>query len=221
MTVYLENSSRFEWVVGGAPRGPDNVFDVDLGNHELAAIVPTRGAIIPEWLLVIPRSRCLSVAELSSSARRGLLSLASTVADEISSVGKKAIIFEHGPAQTHSLTGCGVDQAHLHAVGTGHEFIDWVLEGSDLRWTEVSPSDPWNARSTGLDYLLMMAGSRAWLAQPELPLSQFFRRKVAAYVGRTDEWDYRLNPHVANAARTTELFERPLKWRGAVRHIAA
>jgi len=52
----------------------------------------------------------------------------------------------------------------------------------------------------------MAAGQRAWVAPIQLPTSQFLRRKVAKFLHRPGDWDYRQHPNVENAKRTAELF---------------
>ena len=49
---------RFDWVVDGQTKGADRQIDVDLGGFADAAIVPSLGALIPEWLLIVPRQPC-------------------------------------------------------------------------------------------------------------------------------------------------------------------
>lgn len=53
-------AARFAWVADGHRTGPDPVFDQDLANSDYAAVIPTKGALIPEWLLVVPRIKAVS-----------------------------------------------------------------------------------------------------------------------------------------------------------------
>jgi hypothetical protein len=56
--------SRFAWILRGATSGPDEAFDEDLACYPEAAVIPTRGAFVPTWLLVVPRTPCLSLARI-------------------------------------------------------------------------------------------------------------------------------------------------------------
>ena len=200
---------RFAWVTAGHRAGPDRIFDCDLGNAEHAAVVPTVGAIIPEWLLVVPRVEALSAAELPVRSRHDVLRVAHQVAGRVREVAGASVVFEHGAGRAGSLGGCGVDQAHLHVVGLGGDFVQSVLGGgsASLTWTPADPQDPWSAIPKGADYLLIMQDGRAWTALTQDPVSQFMRRRIASFVGFPGEWDYRRYPHADNAERTKSIFQ--------------
>lgn len=185
------------------------MFDVDIGTYNFAAVIPTRGALLPEWLMLVPRVQCLAVRELEVSARRLLMEYANEVSGWITAAAGHAIVFEHGAGHVGSTVGCGVDQAHLHVAGIAEGFTDWVIDNSDgVVWHQVNPCDPWRDMDSGSDYLVLIDGPRAWKALPHVPTSQFLRRKIAAFLGRPEEWDYRRHPNVENAKRTTAIFGR-------------
>jgi hypothetical protein len=179
---------------------------VDLSPAAPMAIVPTLGALIPEWLLIIPRLRCSAVTELSKVQRNQVLrhlSLSST----LFSNSCRGVYFEHGSVQFGSASACGVDQAHVHSVGVSSAFATWVVHShSQLDWREVDPTDPWRDIDGQIDYLLISDHVSAWVAEPLIPTSQYFRRRLASYLGREAEWDYRRFPFKNNARRTIIRF---------------
>ena len=198
---------RFDWVVDGQIKGADRQIDVDLGGFADAAIVPSLGALIPEWLLIVPRQPCFSVAALPKVARRQLMNRTGAVVAAIQRLSGGAVVFEHGAGRFGSLNGCGVDQAHIHVVGLQPGFADYALRNSaDLNWQNVDGADPWADLTAGTDYLLVMERDKTFAATLERPTSQFMRRMVADFLGCADQWDYRQHPNENNAQRTIQLF---------------
>src|SRR4029078_13008643 len=115
-----------------------------------------------------------------------------------------------GPRSSASLTGCGVDQGHLHVVGLGDTFANYVLATTRFVWREAPTEDPWQQLNLRSDYLLLSNDVTTWTTKFSQPMSQFFRRKVASFLGRPAEWDYRTCPHHGNAAMTAALFNNRL-----------
>jgi len=203
------SANRFAWVVAGERSGPDPVFDIDIGSYDFAAVIPTRGALLPEWLMLVPRIPCLAIRELDAPARRLLIEYAHEVSEWVAAAANHAVIFEHGAERVGSAVGCGVDQAHLHVVGIDGGFADWVVRNSEgVIWDEANARDPWGGIGSASDYMVLIDGLRAWKALIHIPTSQFLRRKVATFLGRPEEWDYRRHPNVENAKRTTAIFRR-------------
>ncbi len=201
-------SRRFDWVTSGQRVGGDAPFDVDVGDFEPAAVVPTKGALVPEWLLIVPRLKALSVADLSAHERRKVLACAREVSEQIAKVADDVVLFEHGPRKQGAANGCGVDQAHIHVIGLDKRFLSFVFQttANDLRWELAAGADPWDGVPEQSDYIVLMRGELAWRALTPEPTSQFMRRRIASFVGTPGEWDYRRYPHAANAERTKSLF---------------
>ena len=199
--------SRFAWILQGASRGADSLFDDDLADFAEAAIIPTRGALVAEWLLVVPRKPVLSIAELGQSDRARLLAIASNVAAQVSVQAGAFVMFEHGPGQRGSAMGCGVDQAHLHIVGGAPDLLDRLVKAAvGAAWSDTDHDDPWQAMPSDSDYLMIRDRDRAVRANVTSPTSQYLRRALAVVLGREQEWDYRSYPHERNAHRTKEMF---------------
>lgn len=208
--------ARFAWILDGMSRGPDDVFDEDLGHFTEAAVIPTRGAVVPEWLLVVPRAPCLSVAEVDFTARVRLLAVADKVSAGMSAQAGAFVMFEHGPGHPRTAAGCGVDQAHLHVVGGASDLLDRLSKlVGEAEWSAVDHADPWSTVPPGSDYLMIRDKDRAFRALVGSPISQRLRRAVADALGRGQEWDYRLYPNSSNARQTKEIF------RGAFAHATA
>jgi len=203
----LAPAARFAWILQGDSRGPDDTFDEDLADFADAAVIPTRGALVSEWLLIVPRKPCLSIAELSAPDRARLIAISDTLSARVSTLVGSSVTFEHGPGRRGSVVGCGVDQAHLHVVGGRAEMFDRLIEAvDDEAWSVADHADPWRSIAVGADYLMVRDHERAVRALTDGTTSQRLRRAIALMLGREKEWDYRSHPHEANARRTKEIF---------------
>lgn len=204
---HLALKTRFDWILRGAPQGPDEIFDEDLACYTEAAVIPTRGALVVGWVLIVPRTPCLSIAELKQPDRVRLLAIADEVSARISAHVGTSVIFEHGPKRAGTVVGCGVDQAHLHVVGGAPDLLDNLVEQVDeVEWSGVEYADPWATVPLDSDYLMIRNCDQAVRAFVDNPVSQRLRRALAEVVGRGDEWDYRSHPNASNARRTKEMF---------------
>jgi ATP adenylyltransferase len=194
---------RFGWVVRGERRGPNPLCDVDLGDDQDAAVVPTLGALVENWVLVIPRRPTISFARVAVASRKKCHELIVGVSERVCLPQKHVYYFEHGPAQVGTVTGCGVDQAHVHVVPLAFDLINAATGcGSKIRWRKADVVDPWRDLAGDRDYYVISNFSEAYVGEPEEKQSQFFRRVIARAIGRPDEWDFRPNPFYENVAVT-------------------
>jgi hypothetical protein len=125
-------------------------------------------------------------------------------------------LFEHGARKVGSVTGCGVDQAHVHLANLEGDFVQSVLSRDlNARWIQVDASDPWNGIGPDREYHLVSDFRRAFVSFSISGKSQYFRRVFAEELYRPTEWDYRLFPNEQNAQTTVRLLDAR-KWRRSV-----
>ncbi len=196
--------SKFEWVVNG-DQGPNPACDRPVLQTDLGLVIPSVGSLVPGWLLVVPKQKVFSYAELPQEKRLPLFSLAKEAADKVSEWGSP-IFLEHGSTAPNSLTGCGVDQAHLHVVPTDIDLLSTVLRDSSVKWERGNSSDPWSSIPTGKEYYLISVQGVSFVGYPSVPVSQYFRKHLANAIGTPDEWDYKGWPNYGNVSRTVEQF---------------
>lgn len=191
---------RFRWLIESA--APKTLpWDIDLTPAEAFATVPSRGAIVEDWLLTLPRQKVINIASLGTEQRKKLLVQAAGTA--IKKPDNKVFFFEHGPTQDHSLSGCGVDYAHLHSVPLAFNLIDMLP--NNVTWRRVSSIDPWENLGS-LDYLVIGTGD-TWLAcEPNFPESQFFRKLIANKTTSGYGWDHNKEFWSENVKRTVTHF---------------
>ena len=205
----LAKSRRFAWVANGALQGPNPLCDVAVLNSSEAVVIPTVGAIVPNWVLVIPRRPVLSLSTLSHEQRSGVVQLGEHAASIMGSLDD-AVFFEHGPLTSNSPIGCGVDQAHLHVINSDMDFVTSALNDEDVAWRSASSVDAWQALC-GSEYYFLRARAGTFVGTPRVRISQFFRRHIAQAAGVPEQWDYRRWPQYNNVRRTYERFDGRLR----------
>ncbi len=207
-TADIRPLQRFDWVLKGLPRGPRHSFDRDLFAYDELAVSPTVGAITAAWLLLIPRIAACCMADLPGGKRRRAIAIADEVKDAMNVFPGKTVLFEHGARMVGSITGCGVDQAHVHLVNIENDFIQAVLSTDpNALWTKVDAVDPWKSIEKGREYYLVSDFHQAFVSYSVTGKSQYFRRIVAREFSKPAEWDYRLFTNEQNARTTAKLID--------------
>jgi diadenosine tetraphosphate (Ap4A) HIT family hydrolase len=171
---------------------------------------PSVGALIPGWLLIVPRRHTLTLAEMSDAELDELAMLRSQVRASLDPLGP-VVCFEHGPCASGQEVGCGVDHAHLHLVPTEAE----ILAGAQrlfapLSWRSIdSLAKGREALDTDESYLYVQdQKGREWLAShAEIP-SQLIRKVIASHLGRPKDYNWRTHPEEPNVKKTVDIFSR-------------
>jgi len=198
------NTGRFANILSGANGLPlwDSVL-LDLGE---VVVAPTLGSIIPDWVLAIPKSRSENIAQWCGENRDAPLKIVAEIAQRFCVRRQGLIWFEHGPATRGSVTGCGVDHAHLHILlrppfsFSSFKRVSKLM--SSLHWEEGN-GNPYDRIERGASYLVAGCDGQSILARSvEAAGSQFFRRVIAHLVNRVHLWDYSKHAHHENVAMT-------------------
>jgi ATP adenylyltransferase len=174
-------------------------------------VAPTLGAIVPNWLLLIPRDPALNFRVWSDLHVRRPAQLLREVRSHLGLRAEEIIWFEHGPCSTGTSIGCGLDHAHIHIlIRPGFSFSSFKEKArslSNLDWTSGERDDPYRTLADERSYLVAGSGDATITAQGvEATGSQFFRRVVSALVQVDDAWDYRQYPHPHHISRTVQTF---------------
>lgn len=173
-------------------------------------VVPSLGALVPGWVLVIPRRPMVSLREMTRNEREELVSLIASTQTEMSVFGSPVYAFEHGSGRHGSQTGCGLDHAHLHLVPLVFDLVELATSQADeITWKHV-PHLPMVELPTAGEYVTVWKAENGAGAIGTLhkPVSQWMRRVIAHELGAEAQWDYRTNPQTANI-RTTVNALRP------------
>lgn len=183
-------------------------WDTVLAASPNFVVIPTLGALVEGWLLIVPRRHYLCVGAFPGSLLQELKELLKAQVSTISSLYQNPTIFEHGPAQEGSISGCGVSHAHLHLVPLPFSLKDLIenqhpalaAQSKPVSGVEGVPSLFFKNKK---DYLFLSEPDRqAVIYFPRTSESQFFRRLIATKIGRTEEYDYTSFPFTGNVMRT-------------------
>lgn len=162
------------------------------------------GAVIPGYVLLLPRRHVRSVGELNASEMLHIFDEAWKMADRITKVfGGSVIVVEHGSSgHEHGPSGACIDHAHMHLfpLDAGTDPALFNLPGS--RPVEGLSELSILARTGKNYYYCASSCAKGYLAAEPRPVSQQARRIWAQAVGRRDEWDWALFPFFANAEMT-------------------
>jgi ATP adenylyltransferase len=175
-------------------------FDQPLFQSQHFLCVPSLGSMVPGWVLITPRRQVLNMSQLADVERHDLASFFPMVRRAIENQFGEISAFEHGAWNFGSLTGCGVDQAHLHIVPISFATLAGAV--SDLQWEQAEVALPCDIGVAQIEYLWMAGSKSAWISYPPEPTSQFFRRALSTLLNRSWQWDYRLHPFHDNIAAT-------------------
>ena len=205
----MTQGTRFGWITDGSVSPTGAEWDQELLRTERFVALPSVGALVPGWTLVVPRRPLLSLAESSTDERTELATIVDSIALALRRQDGEVFCFEHGSRMTGSLTGCGVDQAHLHVVPLPFDLIEVALRHGDgaIEWSRPKRSTtPLELLPDG-DYVAIWRNSdRMTLIGRVLhPTSQWVRRVIAAELGIASEWDYRMFPQANNVAGTRAM----------------
>lgn len=190
---------RFQWIAGieGGASRPD--FDRPTMATPSFVVLPTLGSLVPGWLLVVPRRPIENLAMLTPSEKMELEALKANLKVRLSAFPGVPYFFEHGGV-SGSVISCGVDQAHMHAVPLPFDLIKSVQGEKEIEWQHASLGD------SSMEYLWVSDGLNTELVGTlRQPTSQWFRKHIAAQLGRSSEWDYRTFPHFDNMVTTSNV----------------
>lgn len=186
-------------------------WDTVLAETSGFVVVPTKGALVPGWLLVVSKQHRLCAGEQTPTEQAEALAGVSLARELVERAYGPATVFEHGPASAGTAVGCGIDHLHFHVVP-----LPFSLEKAS---TDLRPSLMWrDAHSPAVtaelyrerrSYLLLQEPIGGWRVAHAPQVRQFFRQAIAARLGSADMFDYREHPHAANAIDTVTRITSP------------
>jgi diadenosine tetraphosphate (Ap4A) HIT family hydrolase len=167
----------------------------------VGAVIPALGAFVPGYVLVFPE---LHVRSRLAVPRYELTAFEDLVTRAVSAVRRvfgELTVFEHGSCDRADVrrSAC-MDHAHVHLMPGSYDLSRHVPSWSG------STSDVSNLRAVPdrIGYLYLQEPDSAPRFGEDPGVSQFFRRKVATYLGVDDEWDYLLYPRLGHVRQTIE-----------------
>jgi diadenosine tetraphosphate (Ap4A) HIT family hydrolase len=204
MGSQLQNCVFCERILQGRS---DVVCDQALAENDEYVVVPTKGSLVPGWLLVVAKVHVLCAGASPSSSPGGLQEILTTARRLIEPRFGPVTLFEHGPVTDGTALGCGVDHLHIHAAPLAFslraEFQRLFPESNWRRiagWQDLEP-----IHSEGVSYVAVQepGGPLEWCEAPP-SVRQPLRRAIAAAIGAEERFDYNVYPYDENVVRTIE-----------------
>lgn len=190
----------------GSVRAP---WNQPLLESENFLVVPSLGSLVEGWTLMLPKQHYLCFGALSSELDKEAEKLQSEVKRLLrSKFAEPLVVFEHGPSATKHGTGCGVDHAHRHIVPISCDLqaLSASLLPMGAEWVPAGQEACVAAYHSGLDYLfLKQEGKQSVLSVSADFGSQVFRKAIAIYLGKPDEFNWREYPRHETAFRTSAI----------------
>ncbi len=185
--------------------------DIDkpfMSNNEFVAVASI-GALVEGWTLIIPKIHRLSMKKIYTHA--GFAEIMNSVLSPLIHRYGPLVAFEHGANKEGSITACGTDHAHLHLVPSEESLLR-EMRKSGLQWIQCRASDV-ASKSGENEYLFYseLYNNEVWqnpigyIHVLEHPVSQFFRRLIAARKKMSELSDYKLFPHLDTARQTRKM----------------
>ena len=176
----------------------------DTGNFIIA---PSKGSLVPGWLMVIAKAHALCTGAIPPSHLQELEEALQAAKHMATSSFGEPTLFEHGPAFAGTPVGCGIDHQHIHVVpltfslkeATSHIF-------PEVKWEPLSGlSESSKLHESGTPYCFVQEPRRElFWCRPPYGVRQLFRRAIAEKLGIPDQFDYARFPQPSNAAATIQ-----------------
>jgi diadenosine tetraphosphate (Ap4A) HIT family hydrolase len=177
--------------------------DVDFWNKPIFesqnfVVLPSLGALVKGWLLLIPKAHYLCFGALPEDAVSELCAMKMRVRESLQRYGD-VYVFEHGPSRPNHAVGCSVDHAHLHFAPLGFDIVHamnpFLPEGTS--WSRAGLPECQAAFGRHCDYLYVEQPTGVgWIANHNGFGSQLFRHAIAAHLGTPELFNWRENPQL-------------------------
>jgi ATP adenylyltransferase len=200
-----------------------NVWNEPLFESEHFIVLPSLGALVEGWLLLVPKDHFICIGALPESVIAEMEGIKAVVTSFLTECYGDLSVFEHGPHVEKLQIGCGVDHAHLHFVPLTFDLANAVAPflPRDITWSSARYQECRNAFLRGEDYLYFeqpLGNGR--IAINTAFDGQIFRRGIAATLGRLDEYNWREHPQFSNITATIAKAKRYIRSRAARQYLA-
>jgi ATP adenylyltransferase len=179
-------------------------YDTVIEEHHGFVTMPSLGAIVPGWLLVVSREHHLCSAALDRASHKLLLESVENAKGLLSHAFSAPTVFEHGPASPGTPVGCGIDHLHMHLVPLPGSLAKQCTELYGTEWQTLQHADDLSAmHREGVSYLSVQEPGASWLwASPPDGVRQPLRRAIAHMMNVPSLFDYRKDFFEENIAFT-------------------
>ncbi len=181
------------------------VWDTVLDSDGTVEVVPSKGAIVSPWLLLIPSSHVPSSAMLSVAEKQSVARLIDDIRRKACIAGKHLVVFENGSPYFGSGVSCGIDHVHIHMVALDFNLARTLQERLPLMPASAPPWSIWS-EIPEKPYIYIDDGEEHIYLDASYSVSQYVRSVVAELAGRSGEFHYDLFPDEDNVIHTIDWF---------------
>lgn len=208
----MSNRTRFAWITDESMPRSDALWDREVLRTERFVALPSAGSLVAGWTLVVPRRPMLNLSQTTAEERDELEVISSDIADALNQDGQEVFFFEHGSCAFGSLTGCGVDQAHLHIVPLPFDLVAAATARAEagISWRATREmAAPFASLPSDGEYIVLWSRGdrRSMIGAVTTPVSQWIRRVIADELGIGAEWNYQSHPQLDRVQKTLELLK--------------
>jgi len=179
-------------------------WNVPLFASDNFVALPSIGALVEGWLLLVPKNHYISIGALPDTLFAELDAFKSFLCSVLIECYGLTVAFEHGASKERRSVGCGVDHAHLHLVPVSFDLANLALPmlPCGASWSPAGLDDCRSSHQRGEDYLYIEQPiSFGRIATGDIG-SQLFRRVIASGIGSPDGYNWREHPHVERVMAT-------------------
>ncbi len=198
-----DQGNKFHWLFIPECRTSSALYDTKIMETQNFVVMPTKGSIVPGWVLVVPKFPVPRMADIPEPMFDELRGLVERIIKDIEVKFGKAFTFEHGGFKGSSVS-CGVDQAHLHIAPAGFDLVEIAQDYTKGCWMPAGANLIPRSSFTDREYWFVSSGEISLYKEIDQPISQFFRKLIAQHTGNSAHWNYKDNDFIENVALTLE-----------------
>jgi ATP adenylyltransferase len=188
-------------------RDPNKPWNVPLLESPNFVVLPSLGALVEGWLLIVPKHHFVSFGEIPDTVTSEFVNLKAATCEIIRQVYGTVCAFEHGPSRAGCNVGCGVDHAHVHLVPLEFDLAAAVAPHLPEKssWSKGNLADCCGAFLEGADYLyLEQPLGEGRIIKGDRLGSQLFRRAIADRLAISEQYNWRTHSQLATIEKTIE-----------------
>ena len=169
-------------------------------------VLPTIGALVDGYLMIISKRHINSMAELEEKERAEYEFLIEKYRNKFKNIYNKfPIVFEHGsPINNSDMKASSVIHAHTHIVN--HQFLD---ESIIIKKLKLNRIDNLNCLSKKQNYIMYISPENVcYVSYNFEPVSQMMRKIIAKDLGYEDKFDWKKEKFIENINSTVRKFKK-------------
>jgi ATP adenylyltransferase len=179
-------------------------WDTILAETRDHVVVPTKGALVPGWVLVVSKDHVICSGALEARQRKSLEEAIDAAQALVEQSFGPATLFEHGPILPGTPLGCGIDHLHVHVAPLSDSLADACTRMFRSKWYKLAQ---WETLASlhrqGVGYAAVKEPGNSWMwCVPPSEVRQPLRRAVACMIGMPERFDYRKDFFLPNILET-------------------